>query len=609
MFNTSILYFSMFNYRKKKFHFKESNYTKYKDEVTFLKRLEDDQILFDKQIYPKDFFDYDKLEKLLQIFYNEQQKFIINSFLKIKYNRKSCKRIKASLMGLSRKKRRKLINYFSKNISPYYIGMLNKKEYFNRDQYDILDKAYKYEFPYKEFKQIKDISPSFFYEAGWNCIKPVFSVFKEAEFKYYDEDGKKLTKFNYLNVGDYYETHMVEYSEKKKYNEFDIYSTTNTYAKYNLYNDFYYKDYKGEKFSTKSNFEFTEEEIKENFYNVTSYKTIDKFNIIKKNEKNKRYLDEFTQMLLDYEQQQLDKSFKDQDFDDDTLSDEDEEGDNLFCAVNRYRRGKYDLKLNHKIRAYWFSQLNDPRNILILPLIDCYLELWRLTGYGNIIDDSEWSDKDYKTKVIEEFDLFKGDKLIDYEGYYLQNIDESFTDYQYSSKKEIKMMFYYDLTLEYQEHYFLNFELIDAYEDEYDEEETFIEEDIIFSVYLGFFLFYFIILFVLFSFMYYSFLDYSSLDLAPGIKKFNFLQDYYLEHNPKLHYQLVSRKGRCTLPNRELPPLLYNENNISFIRKPGQRYLPHGYMQKFFRWVSRDDLFTRVPNAILEKIGRIIGFR
>lgn len=482
-----------------------------------------------------------------------------------------------------------IIKSFPKKIMPFYPGILHEWRYFTIQQYKILDIAYKYEFPYQGYNQIKFMVPKFLYEAGWKCIKPVFCLYKEALFKHYDDDGEYVRNLNPLDIGTYFKPFMLEYTHEKKYNELDIYSKTNTYARYNLYNDIYYKDYKGEKFSTKSNFDFTDEEIKANFDNVVNNKTLVKYNHVIENEKNKRYLDEFTKMLTDYQQQRIQER-------------------------GGLGRELYDMDVDEEVKAYWYLQLNDPKNILILPIIEAYIELYRPTGhYDFSFEDVFKGFYGYKSVRGEE------DWIIDENAEPINNIyvygdnglgDNSFTDYKFPTKIEVKMLFYYELTVEYQESIVVSGLFYEYFSEDVIEEDYDYKEDILIAgIYIAASLIGSLAFILVFFNCNILFEHVVFFDSGDAIKKFNFLQDYYLSHKPKLHYELIQRKGRCTLPNKQLPPHLYDETNMIFIRQRGRKWLPFSLLDRITMAINNHDFLVRTAAYHLWNLGTKLGYR
>lgn len=530
MRNTFIMNFPK-QKNNKGYSFKESDY---KDLTIFLKRLEDDRIFFDNQIYDKDFFDYEKLEELIKIFYNIRDAYIKTSFEKMKFAYEKVLKSKNSFA-----KR----NVPIMRVLSFEPGVKDEWLNLTYDQYELLDKAYRFDFEIYEYKSIKDMFPAHLYKFGWECIKPTFCAYKDALFRHYDDDGVYRRIFDPFDSGTFSEKEWFEYDEKKKYNEFDIYSKTNTYAKYNLYNDSYYKDYKGEKFSTKSNFDFTEEEIKANFDNMVNNKTLVKYNHIIENEKNKRYLNDFADALIKYEQRAKAKK-----------------------GLQRYTFFAYE-----DVKKYRYAMLNDPRNILILPLVDSFIELYRAEGY--------------------------------YDG------DNSFTDFPFSNKKDVQMVFFYELSIEYQESCAIQGWFYEDYTDIVIDEEFDEKEDLFFILLAGLSTFY-CCLFVLLYYLGYSTIVYDVKNqLMMGYEALNNLHSYYISNKPHLYYDLINRKGRCITRGKQLPPHFYYDCNLIFNRRRGRGFLPFGILDRISRAIDNHDFLVRKMAYYLWNFGTFLGFR
>ena len=524
----------------KRYSFKESDY---KDSYVFLKRLEDGRIFYNNQIYEKDFFDYERLEHSMKIFYN-----IRNEYINTKLKKLVLLYEGYYYMGKNERTREDiecmltLPRLMEFNAATTVFDITSKTEWENltHEQFIIIRDGYTFEFIYGN-QPIKNYMAANYYHLGWKCIKPVFCAFKDADFRHYDDDNNYRTFFDPLDSGTFAKPEWLEYDEKKKYNEFDIYSKTNTYTKYNIYNDVYYKDYEGEKFSTKSNFDFTEEEIKANFDNMVNNKTIVKFNHVMQNEKNKRYLDEFTDKLIKYENKK--------------------KGD---CGgIHRYT-----FAASEEVKNYRYSMLNDPRNLLVLPLIDSFMELYRLDG------------------------LYDG--------------DNTFTDYPYDNKIHAKMVFYYDISVEYQEFCADRGWFYEDYTDIITDEEFDEKEDYFYVMGSALFVFYWSIFFLLWYMGY--FVGFPN---QVNINNYNYedFYNFYINNKPHLYYDLVKRKGRCTIPRKELSPSFYSDCNLVFNRRRGRGFLPYSILDTITIKINNHDFLVRKMAYYLWNFGTFLGFR
>lgn len=156
---------------------------------------------------------------------------------------------------------------------------------------------------------------------------------------------------------------------EKKYNEFDFYSTTNTRARFIMYNEVYYKDYKGKKFVIGNHFDYTEEEIKFNYDNAVNNTGLNKLETALSLYKNVTYLNEFLEILNDKYSDNLSELVRGY----------------KWCKI--YHRRPYPLFMGKEFydkKEYDFQRLiYDPKYILILPVLDAYFEMFKYdTGAG-----------------------------------------------------------------------------------------------------------------------------------------------------------------------------------------------------------------------------------
>lgn len=161
------------------------NRNDYQNKIVFLKRLKSGKILYDNQIYDKDFFYYKKLKNYTKIFYIYQKKFIDYEFSKIirNYNNN-----KSKMSFYQRFMQRPRVKYY--NPKRKIIKNLTK------EQYNILVKAFTFNFSYGNF-DTKKLS-YYLYRFGWFSIKPVHNIFKEPYFSHmndYDEYEEEYDKY------------------------------------------------------------------------------------------------------------------------------------------------------------------------------------------------------------------------------------------------------------------------------------------------------------------------------------------------------------------------------------------------------------------------------
>lgn len=404
---TKIIYF----FKRKRKSIETYTFKRSDHEFIILKKLEDNKIFYNGTIYEPEFFHYHKLAHSLQFIFDFRDDFIrteLNNQYKIRY-----------LKG----------EYIPNIVDPEDIisGKLLEVDLLLFWQYDILVKAYKYEFcypvDYDLFQRAKtlDIHDSYFdkklsaemnyydnieapdliyggmlkyekpifniffkdwfYTFGWKAIKRVYPVFEIPTFLHYkdhlktDEPEFFRNSYTYRDQG----THLrninkdwiIEYDEKKKFDEFDINCKTNSYyTRYKAYNEIYNKDYPEEKkFKTDLFYsDFTEDEIKANHEAMLDKgkKAIDKWNYVMQNGKNKDAVYDLFKKLERYEAAQKKPEYPDS-WREDRYDHDQDTHESLFYEVENVL---YDI-------------LNDPRNILVMPLLDIYFEIFRGIGWYN----------------------------------------------------------------------------------------------------------------------------------------------------------------------------------------------------------------------------------
>lgn len=365
-------------------------------EFILLKKLDDNKIIYNNTIYDKDFFHYHKLELFISKIYELRNDYINKSIL-LYYEYLS------QLKGTGMLRTFKVIHEEERD------EWINLTEV----QYSILLKAYKYEFPYmlkynlffhdthdelmneEDEEEIIDYPPintffkEWFYILGWRSIKPVYPTFEQSLYFHYDDEYRNEDRFRleypFWDQGtktkfpkEFSKDWFIEYDEQKKFSEYDIYCTTNTYhARYKVYNEIYYKDYPEEKkFKTDLIHDFTEEEIKENYENmIDKEKTaLEKYNFVLLNLKRKTVVEEFFEELEVIEATNKKINYVNYYF-------EDQDNDDV---------------LGRKIVTALYYLLNDPRYLLVKPLVDAYFEFYRPKGwYGQ--DESFLQPTPYET--------------------------------------------------------------------------------------------------------------------------------------------------------------------------------------------------------------------
>ena len=162
-------------------------------ERIFIKRLDDNKIFYNNFIYDKDFFFYEQLIKLIIHINKCRDDFIKESFKRyIDYN------IYSNAKGI------RLLKVIS-----FSLDYNNECQNLTKEQYDILVKAYNYEFyyehlydffhPWKEIPRathLKDLLEDWLYINGWKSIKPVYPIFQPALYKYYNSNRKDKVYFS-----------------------------------------------------------------------------------------------------------------------------------------------------------------------------------------------------------------------------------------------------------------------------------------------------------------------------------------------------------------------------------------------------------------------------
>jgi hypothetical protein len=533
-------------------------------ELVLLKKLEDDKIFYNNTIYEKDFLYYHKLEAFIQKIYDLRDEFIESSlYTYVMSSRKYLMLFKSSITKFF---------YFDSN-------KCDEIENLTFEQYEIFVKAYKYEFEYKPLIDllnpdkkynkgqvrpiIKDLFADWFYIIGWRSIKPVHPTFSPSLHAHYDDDirDKLVFRNSYspLDEGTRMKLEWLEvYDEQKKFNEFDINCKTNSYhTRYIPYNEVYNKDYpEDKKFKTDLIHDFTEEEIQENYANmIDKEKTaMDKWNFVMLNEKNRTAVFDFFEELEVIEVTE----------------------EKLIYRNYYHEDQDSDIWTGKRIEGLIHEVLNDPRYLLVMPLVDAYFEIFRSKG---------WYDE-----------------------------DESFVQWTPNTKKLLKQLMYFDFSYERQYMFAKNSWLTDDFlEIEFDELEDHLEDEY-FAFGLGVILAIWLMGVSLYTIIYWfsdlnipfnspTFLPkfYNSLKLCIYSEK-EFRQLFC----PQVYYGLELKRPRSRLiTNRiRLPAKFYEEGYYSYSKRKARNMLPYSILDKICRELDERDYGLYHLNKELDLFGR-----
>jgi len=396
---------------------KKNNTTKYTfkkadHEVVLLKKLEDDTIFYNNTIYEKNFLYYHKLDAFIQQIYDLRNEYIHEKFNILNSQSNGAPTPvgiitigpKASsdqyfFIRFKNKLKKKVTLFFNNLKSFFFVPPMEVAKFdpnesdeisnLTLSQYEILVKAYKYEFEYQlkfdlvnpdikldnlTFKPlVKEFFYDWFYIVGWRSIKPVYPTFSPSlHYHYEDAREDKLvfrSRYNPLYAGMRpYVEFLEEYDEQKKFNEFDINCKTNSYyTRYIPYNEIYNKNYPEEKkFKIDLIHDFTPEEINENYNNMIDKgkSALEKFNFVILNPKNREAVLKFFEELEIIEVTQEKRVYWQGIY---WKHFEDDEDSNIFLAK--------------KIESLLYDLLNNPRYILVMPLVDAYFEVFRSKGW------------------------------------------------------------------------------------------------------------------------------------------------------------------------------------------------------------------------------------
>lgn len=250
-------------------------------------------------------------------------------------------------------------------------------------------KTYKYLMVHPSFYQshkapllINIFFEDWFYIIGWRAIKRVHPTFELQSYSHYT-DSLRRKSFARLHEKERVEPEfrsslfvcdqgttirdewIIEYDEKKKFDEYDIHCKTNSYyTRYKRYNEFYHTYYpENKKFKTTLIHDFTDYEIEENYANM-----IDKTKIAKEK----------------WEYVMHDGKYKNAVFDFFTRLEQQQDARRRYEYPSRwYLDAEEDSNtlLDMEIEEEILQLLNDPQYILVMPLVDAYFEIFRTKGW------------------------------------------------------------------------------------------------------------------------------------------------------------------------------------------------------------------------------------
>jgi hypothetical protein len=541
------------------------NFNKNEHELVLLKKLDDNKIFYNNTIYEKDFFYYHKLEAFIQKIYDLRTEFIQREFMAyLTIVQDSAKFAKAPL-----------IKFFDFNLTNF--DEVNDLTY---DQYKVLIKAYKYEFEYdpkfdlldleKEYDStnkpiIKDLFEDWFYIVGWKSIKPIQPIFSPSLHAHYEDDNVENREENiFRNTYSPLEECMrfklewiEEYDEQKKFDEFNIYCKTNSYhTRYIPYNEIYNKDYPEEKkFKTDLIHDFTEEEIQENYENMINKDKLakDKWEFVLLDERRRTAVFKFFEELEIIEVTEERYVYPQNNWYDCWFY---EEQDSDFWTAKRVE------KLIHEV-------LNNPRYLLVMPLVDAYFEVFRSKG---------WYDE-----------------------------DESFVQWYpvLHCKKLLKQLMYYNFSYERQYMFAKNIWLTqDFYFIDDDDLEEHLEEEWYaagLSLILGSWFLFLNLYLVIYWFSDLN-IPWNSPSFLP--KYYNSLKTVIFTERsetafrklfcPEVYYGIELRRPRSRIrvinPNhRYLPAKFYDDTYYSYSKKNARSMLPYSILDKLSRDLDEKD--------------------
>ena len=551
-------------------------FKKVEHELVLLKKLEDDKIFYNYTIYEKDFFYYHKLEGFIEQIYELRNDFISMRLNKIFADHMESKTRQQLLRG----DQQIFINFIE--FDPNNCDEIND---LTLDQYIVLVNGYTYNFFYElpfdllnpkikiPSSSIKPIIKDFFYDwfyiLGWKSIKPVYPTFDRPLHWHYDDDIREelifRNRYHPLQAGTRSKPEwLVEYNEQKKFDEFDINCKTNSYyMRYLPYNEVYNKDYpEDKKFKTDLIHDFTEEEIKENYENMIDKEklALDKFNFVMFNEKRR------TAVLKFFEELEIIE-----------VSNE-----KLLYDFHWNHDQDSDLMLGGEIDLLLYELLNNPRYILVMPLVDAYFEVFRSKG---------WYYEDESFLAIRWGDNNTHKKFMKYLMYFEFSYERQYT---YGKKKWLVEDYLEIEDLEYDEHY----------EDEY------------YALGLGLGLIIWLMILNLYIIIYW----FSDLNIPFGSP--SFLPKYYHSlracfsdkgedylhklARPEVYYGLELKRPRSRILTKRfiLPLKFYESGYYSYTKKKARNMLPLTLLDKINYDLDEKDYGLNDLDRKLRRFGR-----
>lgn len=169
---TRINFFFNRKNRRKLFTFRESEH-----ELVLLKRLDDNKIFYNNNIYDENFLDYNRLELFIKFINKHREQYINESF-------------KKHIINMSAQGRTAHVFYFKS-------GYKDEWKRLTKEQYDILVNAYKYNFPYVPIEGVSNddaIIDQAELALGTKVVRPKRQGDSESDEDEYDENNKLIRK-------------------------------------------------------------------------------------------------------------------------------------------------------------------------------------------------------------------------------------------------------------------------------------------------------------------------------------------------------------------------------------------------------------------------------
>jgi len=528
------------------------NYTYYtfKEEehaIVLLKKLDDNKICYNSQVYDKNFFEYYKLEAFVQKIYDARDLELKNWF-------------KQYYIDMKKQGQRHEV------LNPNPWESLHW-HFLTLEQYNKLIECYKYEFyyPFKYdlldinreipyYTKISSLFNEWFYVVGWKSIKPVFPTFKiMGSHAHYEDEPRTIEKKEELVFRLEYDafeegTRFVfdpeeypEYDEEKKFNEFNVNSKTNTYhMRYKAYNEIYWKDYPEiKKFRTDFIHKFTEKEIQLNYENmINKEKTAkEKWDYVMRDGMYVDALEEFFESIRTLKLNMEYVYYKDTTW---------------FYEEHEIAYTDLGKIIEREIEEI----LTNPRNLLLMPLLDAYFEMYR---------PKAWYTGD---NTFDEVKNLNGKHYFDY----LYIFDYTYERYSMCHKNE-------DIIFDY----------IDIEDDDYDED--FEDEYEIFNIAL--YMFIWLCGVSVYFYCHCMYINYHD-------NMFNVLPEYlntvtnYAMSKPKMYYGMELRVPRTYYGKRKR---YYKPRTIHYRFNPHQKPTNYFYDSTYYLNI-RDIKRTRKCNPL-----------